>query len=181
MNAITYKEVFPFIRKDQMWLGATSNGSDMVFAVPEGTQIRKSDKEKAKRLGYDGSYTRLGNSCWFGNLDHGKRHEPIPLMTEAENIKFSTNKQVRGVGYTKYDNHDAIEVPIVKAIPSDYKGVMGVPISFLDKYSPEQFEIMKYPDDKEGPGQWIPDVDGTQKYARILIKHRRNSDEDNTE
>ena len=142
MNAITYKEVFPLIMRDELWLGATGNGSDMVFAVPEGSEIRETDKAKAERLGYKGNFTRLGNSCWFTNIDHGRRHQPLALMTKADNKKFSKHKEVNGVGYQKYDNYDAIEVPFTDAIPSDHKGVMGVPISFLDKYNPEQFEIL---------------------------------------
>ena len=142
MNAITYKEVFPLIQSDKLWLGATANGSDMVFAVPPGATVKASDKEKAARLGYEGDYTRLGNSCWFTNIDHGRRHEPLTLMTQAENKKFSRHKEVKGVGYSNYDNYDAIEVPYTDAIPKDYPGVMGVPISFLSKYNPEQFEIV---------------------------------------
>ena len=142
MNAITYKEVFPLIRSNNLWLGATANGSDMVFAVPPGAIVKPSDKEKAARLGYEGDYTRLGNSCWFTNIDHGRRHEPLSLMTAANNKKFSTHKEVRGIGYRKYKNYPAIEVPFTDAIPSDYDGVMGVPISFLSKYNPDQFEIV---------------------------------------
>jgi hypothetical protein len=137
MNAITYKEVFPMIKANKLWLGATGNGSDMVFAVPEGTEVSEKDKLKAKRLGYIGDYTRLGNSCWFTTIDHGRRHQPIPLMTEEDIIKFGTKKP-----FDVYDNYEAIDISYVKYIPSDYKGVMGVPITFLDKYSPEQFEIL---------------------------------------
>ncbi|HET8708775.1 MAG TPA: adenine-specific methyltransferase EcoRI family protein [Candidatus Saccharimonadales bacterium] len=141
MNAITYKEIFPLIKENKMWLGATGNGSDMVFAVPNGFEIADSDRQKAARLGYVGDYTRLGNSCWYTSLDHGRRHQPLTLMTTADNLKF--NKKMRGkTAYDRYDNYDAIEVPFTDAIPSDYAGVMGVPISFLDKYSPEQFEIL---------------------------------------
>lgn len=141
MNAITYKEVFPLIKDDRLWLGATGNGSDMVFAVPNGTEIAESDRQKAARLGYVGNYTRLGNSCWFTNLDHGRRHQALTLMTIADNLKF--NKRMKGkTAYDHYDNYDAIDVPFTNAIPSDYDGLMGVPISFLDKYSPDQFEII---------------------------------------
>ena len=141
-NAITYKEVFPLIKENRLWLGATGNGSDMVFGVPEGAQVADSDRQKAARLGYVGNYTRLGNSCWFTNLDHGRRHQPLQLMTMADNIRFSRHKEVRGIGYKRYDNYDAIEVPYTDAIPSDYVECLGVPISFLDKYNPEQFEII---------------------------------------
>jgi hypothetical protein len=142
MNAITYKDVFPLILENQLWLGATGNGSDMVFRVPEGFDVSEKDREKAEKLGFVGDYTRLGNSCWFTTLDHGRRHQSLPLMTEADNIKFSRHKEIKGVGYQKYDNYDAIEVPKVDSIPSDYTGVMGVPITFLSKYNPDQFEIL---------------------------------------
>ncbi len=142
MNAITYKEVFPLIKENKMWLGGTGFVTDMVFRVPKGTDIAPADRAKAAKLGYIGDYTRLGNSCWFTNLDHGRRHQPLQLMTMAQNIKHSKHKEVRGVGYRKYDNYEAIEVPFTDAIPGDYEGVMGVPISFLDKYCPEQFEIV---------------------------------------
>jgi len=126
-----------------LWLGATGNGSDMVFAVPAGSEVAENDKQKAARLGYIGDYTRLGNSCWFTNLDHGRRHQPLPLMTMADNLKYSRHKEIKGKkSYGRYDNYNAIEVPFTDSIPSDYDGVMGVPISFLDKYSPEQFEIV---------------------------------------
>jgi hypothetical protein len=143
MNAITYKETFPLIKNNQMWIGATGFVSDMVFGVPEGTMIKESDKAKAAKLGYVGNYTRLGNSCWYTNLDHGRRHQPLQLMTLAENLRFSRHKEIKGLDdYHHYDNYDAIEIPYTDAIPSDYDGVMGVPISFLDKYCPEQFEIV---------------------------------------
>jgi len=82
-------------------------------------------------------------SAWFTNLDHGRRHQPIPLMTMEENLKYSKHKEIKGKkAYDKYVNYNAIEVPFTDAIPNDYDGVMGVPISFLDKYNPEQFEII---------------------------------------
>ena len=149
MNAITYKEVFPLIKENKAWLGATANGSDMVFRVPEGFEVKATDKEKAERLGYVGDYTRLGNSCWFTNIEHGRRHQPLALMSEADNIKFSKHKGIKDVGYQRYDNYDAIEVPAVDAIPSDFNGVMGVPITFLGKYNPEQFEIIGNMDDHD--------------------------------
>ena len=185
MNAITYKEVFPLIKENRLWLGATGNSNDMVFAVPLGAEVRSADREKAARLGYVGDYTRLGNSCWFTNLDHGRRHQPLALMTKAHNIKFSKHKEVRGVGYQKYDNYNAIEVPFTDAIPSDHKGVMGVPITFLDKYSPDQFEILgmaassynaeivgiPFRGEKDGR----PLVNGKNTYARIFLRHRKSA------
>ena len=170
MNAITYKEVFPLIKDNKMWLGATGFSTDMVFAVPKGAEVKQSDKEKAERLGYVGDYTRLGNSCWFTNIEHGRRHQPLELMNKADNLKF--NKKIKENGYPKYDNYDAIEVCETKAIPSDYDGVMGVPISFLDKYCPEQFYIKgldRYVEDNKNYGHRFK-INGRETYARILIK-----------
>ena len=182
MNAITYKEIFPNIMKNKMWLGATGNGSDMVFAVPNGAEIADSDRKKAARLGYVGNYTRLGNSCWFSCLDHGRRHQPLPLMTMEENLKYSKHKEIKGKkAYDQYDNYNAIEVPFTDAIPSDYDGVMGVPISFLDKYCPEQFEIVGATesegrgfsnglwDENSGVSQAV--VNSKRVYKRLFIRH----------
>lgn len=145
-NATTYKEVFPLVQQNLMWKGATGNTTDMVFGVPKGATVAEGDRLKAEKLGYpsteDYDFTRLGNSCWFTNIDHGRRHEPLRLMSEAENVKFSKHKELRGVGYPHYDNYDAIEVPFVDAIPSDWEGNMGVPITFLDSYNPDQFTII---------------------------------------
>lgn len=145
-NAPTTKEIFPLIKDNRLWKGATANNTDMVFGVPKGTEINDADRAKAERLGYpsnnDYDYTRLGNSCWFTNIDHGRRHEPLQLMTMADNIKFSRHADIRGAEYQRYDNFDAIAVPYTDAIPSDWEGVMGVPFSYLDKYNPDQFEIV---------------------------------------
>lgn len=146
-NAVTYKEVFPLIKSNLVWKGATGNNTDMVFAVPKGARVADADRIKAERLGYPSDdkndYTRLGNSCWFSTLDHGRRHEPLPLMSMSDNLKFSKHKEIKDKAtYDRYDNYDAIEVPFTDAIPSDYEGMMGVPITFLDKYNPDQFEIL---------------------------------------
>ena len=139
MNAITYKEIFPLIKENKIWL-------DNPFV--RGAGYFTSPLELNKNLSYFNShdyregFIRVPGVRWFTNIEHGKRHQFMPLMSEADNIKFSRHKEVKGVGYKKYDNYDAIEVPFTDAIPSDYKGVMGVPISFLDKYCPEQFEIL---------------------------------------
>lgn len=141
-NAITYREFFPLLKDDLCWLGVTGFGSDMVFGVPEGVEVNIKDKLKAEKLGYVGNYTRLGNSCWFTNIDHGRRHTPLTLMTMKENIRYCKHKEIRENGYKKYSNYDALDIPAIDAIPSDYDGVMGVPLTFLDKYCPEQFEII---------------------------------------
>jgi hypothetical protein len=90
-------------------------------------------------------YIRVKGVRWYTNLDHGRRHQKLPLMTMEDNLKFSKHKEIKGkAAYDRYDNYDAIEVPFTDAIPSDYDGVMGVPITFLDKYNPDQFEILGY-------------------------------------
>lgn len=145
MNAITYKEVFPLLKENKIWLGCRSLNRDMYFDVPENmkTWLIENKKEgSAYKIIDNNVMGRLANACWFTNLDHGRRHQPLPLMTMSDNIRYSKHKEVRGQQYKKYDNYDAIEVPFTDAIPSDYDGVMGVPVSFLDKYCPEQFEIM---------------------------------------
>jgi hypothetical protein len=139
MNAITYREVFPLIKDDKLWLGQSIHSGDREFRVPDSYPLESA----GWRIDEVGNrFIRVKGVRWFTNIEHGRRHQPLPLMTEADNIKFSKHKQVKDVGYQKYDNYDAIEVPFTDAIPSDYDGVMGVPISFLDKYSPEQFEIV---------------------------------------
>ena len=196
INAVSYKEIFPYIKNSEIWLGATGYVTDMVFGVPEGTVVKESDKAKAERLGYVGNYTRLGNSCWYTNIDHGRRHEPLPLMTQEDNLLYSNHKEIRGSGYVHYENYDAIEVPYVDAIPSDYEGLMGVPRSFLDRFCPDQFEIVGYAEGESGKelglkpyprelkklnpslrdGQlYYIDEDGIPQkpYARILIRKKQ--------
>jgi hypothetical protein len=177
-NAVTTKELFPHIMANQMWKGATANNTDMVFAVPKGVPVRPEDRLKAEKLGYpsnaDYDYTRLGNSCWFTNIEHGRRHEALQLMTMADNGRYSRHAEIRAVGYRTYDNYDAIDVPFTDAIPSDYEGVMGVPISFLDKYNPDQFEIVGITKTWFGaairtyPTQVQIDADGTESNVSKL-------------
>ena len=138
-NAIAYKEVFPLIMSNKMWLGESIHSGDREFGVPKEYPL------EAAGWRIDGQgrhFIRVKGVRWFTNLDHGRRHQPLKLMTMADNIKFSKHKEVRGIGYREYDNYDAIEVPFSDAIPGDHAGVMGVPITFLDKYCPEQFEIL---------------------------------------
>jgi hypothetical protein len=139
MNGITYKEVFPHIKNNKVWLGATNFNKGMYFKVP--SDFVYADTYKFEREQNGVQVNRVPGVCWFTNLDHGRRHQPLPLMTMSENLKFK--KEIRGKeSYDHYDNYEAIEIPVTKAIPSDYEGIMGVPITFLDKYSPEQFEIL---------------------------------------
>ncbi len=137
MNAITYKEVFPLIKDNQMWLGSGFNAGNAYFRI-----LGDGRNDFADGV-YDSStgLVKFRNCCWFTNIDHGMRHKPLQLMSMADNLKF--NKKLKGqTEYYHYDNYEAIEVPYTEVIPSDYKGVMGVPVSFLDKYCPEQFEIL---------------------------------------
>ena len=162
MNAITYKEIFPLIKENKMWMGTSMNGTGQHwFAIPDHYDNGKIITINGKR------FATIGSACWFTNIDHGRRHQPLELMTMADNIKF--NKRLKGKNYQKYDNYDAIEVPVTNAIPSDYNGVMGVPISFLSKYSPEQFEIVKF---RKGDDDKDLCVNGVCPYFRILIKKR---------
>ena len=184
-NAITYKEIFPLIKDNHVWLGATGNTNDMVFRVPETVEVKAADRKKAERMGYPSTdtefFTRMGNSCWFTNIQHGRRHEPLRLMSMKENQKYNNRIISNANSYKKYDNYDAIEVPVTAGIPNDYTDVMGVPISFLDKYCPEQFEILDinphfYSLVAEGhpkPKQLSLKSHGATKdpYARILIRH----------
>ena len=139
MNAITYKEIFPLIKDNKVWLGRGKDkgGNSMWFEVPEDYP-----QNKHERVEDDGTRIIPVSSKWFTNIEHGRRHEPLQLMTQVENQKYNKRIMNNPNSYKKYDNYDAIEVPSTSGIPSDYTGVMGVPISFLDKYCPEQFEIL---------------------------------------
>lgn len=133
-NAVTYKEIFPLIKDNKMWSGKTGWSGGLWFVTMDDNDVDRV---------IDGVNMKNVPSVWFSNLDHGRRHQPLPLMTREDNLKFSKHKEIKGKeAYDKYDNYDAIEVPFTDAIPSDYDGVMGVPISFLDKYNPDQFEII---------------------------------------
>ena len=135
MNAITYKEVFPLIKENKMWLGNGFNAGNAYFSSPISNDYAEGVFDKETGL------VKFRNCVWFTSLDHGRRHQPLALMTTEDNLRY--NKKLKGItSYQKYDNYDAIEVPFTNAIPNDYDGIMGVPISFLDKYSPEQFQIL---------------------------------------
>ena len=147
MNAITYKELFPYIKDNKIWLGNGFTAGNAYFRTPVTEGYSKGVYDENTGL------VKFRNCCWFTNLDHGRRHQPLSLMTMADNLKFSKHKELKGKdSYDHYDNYDAIEVPFTDAIPSDYDGAMGVPITFLDKYCPEQFDIIDIA--KRGPGKW---------------------------
>lgn len=144
-NAITYKEVFPYLKNNQMWIGYTSLNGGRWMILPKGIEITSS---KAREDGKGNMILNVAGVCWFANIEHGKRHEYLQLDTMANNLKFNKKlkkkleKYFGKLEYPHYDNYDAIEVPFIECIPSDYEGMMGVPITFMDKYNPEQFEII---------------------------------------
>lgn len=162
MNCITYKEVFPLIKENKIWLGESIHSGDREFRVPESYPLLAA----GSRIDDKGNkYIRVKGVRWLTNLDHGRRHQPLSLMTMTDNLKYSKHKEIRERGYPKYDNYNAIEVSYTDAIPSDYKAGMGVPISFLDKYCPEQFEIEKFRkgDDEKDLTYTINDHSGTER------------------
>jgi len=165
-NAITYKEIFPLIKENKLWIGINSNRNFSGFIVPkhyplDGTEARID--ENGNRI------VSSNNTCWFTNLDNAKRHEELVLY-----------KKYNPKEYPTYDNYNAIEVSKTNDIPIDYKGVMGVPITFMNKYNPEQFEIVgcsySYGEPK---GYHIKgkdfnvSVNGEQIYKRLFIKNKR--------
>lgn len=171
-NAITYKEIFPLIKENKMWLGKGFK-RNMAFFSSEYEDI-------ASDLDHREGLIRVSGVMWFTNLDHGRRHQPVQLMTMEQNLKH--NKRIKETGYPKYDNYDAIEIGWSDAIPSDYDGVMGVPITFITKHCPEQFEIIGATE-SEGRGfscgLWNEEsgvsqalVNGNKVYKRIFIRRK---------
>ena len=174
MNAITYKEIFPLIKDGQVWLGNTPKGKDMLFDVPEHNKadLVATTKEGSAWVRVDGEVMRrLGNACWYTNLDFPKRHEDLDLS-----FRYDVEGPER---YPRYDNYDAIEVSRVVEIPEDWPGPMGVPISFLDKHNPEQFEILGLAAGNirglagipTTSGKDGPYINGKLKYGRIFVRN----------
>lgn len=165
MNAVTYKEVFPLIKDNKAWLGVSRNGcGSMWFIIPE-----NSNNHSGQKIENDVKYQTIGSSMWFTNLEHTKRHEKIDLY-----------KHYNPEEYPKYDNYDAIEVSKVCEIPMNYDGVIGVPITFLGKYCPEQFEIIGlmsgvkhdvFINGDDGRAKFY--INGKGVYARILIRIKK--------
>lgn len=159
-----------------MWLGLPVPRGSMWYEFPT------SELEDIE--GRDPTCFRLENgkpqarrpSCWFTNIQHGRRHTPMKLMTMAGNVRFDP-KKVQQQGYPTYDNYDAIEVAEKKATPSGYAGVMGVPITFLEVYCPEQFEILGCSYNYGRPDCWDPEtkmgteINGVARYKRLFIRH----------
>lgn len=150
LNTVANKEIFPLIKDNIIWLGATcfTGGATYFIAPKELYDPQKMSNEKNGYLKDGKFYWRVNGVRWYTNIEHGIRHNPMQLMSEKDNLKFNTtllkNLQKKyGVNYyPKYENYNAIEIPMTSAIPSDYAGEMGVPVSFMDKYCPEQFEII---------------------------------------
>ena len=164
VNAITYKEVFPLFMRNEMWLGASIHSGDRKFGVPKDYPLN------ATGCGVDENgqrFIRVKGVRWFTNLDYPQRHETLPLYK-----KYTTEE------FPKYDNYDAINVNKTSDIPYDYDGVMGVPITFMDKYCPEQFEILGITNhgDMAGipfaNGNCFAEVNGKRMYVRIFIRRR---------
>ena len=161
-NCVTYKNVFNYIKDNEIWSGKTRWSNEMRF---------KNDGEM-----------KSVSAIWITNLEHGRRHQPMQLMTMADNKKFNQKVIKNPEVYQKYDNYNAIEVSFTDAIPSDYDKIMGVPISFLDKYCPEQFKILGITESQGvglSNGIWDsssskkhPLIDGNKMYARVFIKHK---------
>jgi len=133
-NAVSYKEIFPLIKENKIWLGVGFKGG--------ATHFISNYQDIATAGNHIEGMIRVSGVVWYTNIDHGRRHEPLPLMTMEDNILYSKHKEIKGKGYVHYENYDAIDVPYTDAIPSDYDGLMGVPRTFLDKYCPDQFEII---------------------------------------
>lgn len=161
MNAITYKEIFPLIKDNKLWYGPSISSGDREFGVPDSYPLQAAGfrvDEKGKK------YIRVKGVRWYTNLDHAKRHEPLTLFRRYYDDPSK---------YPHYDNYDAINVDRTVDIPEDYDGVMGVPISFLDKYCPEQFEILGI----ANSARWIEYecytlINGRRIYNRILIRRK---------
>jgi len=167
-NAITYKEIFKLIKENNLWVGNTPMSTDLLFDVPEefAEELVATKKEGSGYVKVDGVIKARAQAVWFTNLDHAKRHENLVLY-----------KTYNSDAYPKYDNYDAINVDKTKNIPADYAGVMGVPISFLDKYNPDQFEILgsnrgvdQDPNGVYGRGSIL---NGKEVFKRLFIKHKR--------
>lgn len=155
VNAITYKEVFPLIKENMIWLGPSITSGDRKFNVPDNYPLN------AAGCGVDTDgrkYIRVKGVRWFTNLDHNKRHEEMDLT-----CRYSPEE------YPHYDNYDAINVDKTSDIPYNYPGAMGVPITFLDKYNPEQFEIIKF---RKGNDDKDLSINGKCPYFRILIRNK---------
>lgn len=154
-NAITYKEIFKLIKEDKIWLGV-DNGGTKWFKVNDDYDIQTESRKKVEN---GEKFFSMGSVVWFTNLETPKRNEELILYKEYNELEYPT-----------YDNYNAIEVSKVANIPMNYSGVMGVPITFLDKYNPNQFEIVKF---RKGDDDKDLSINGKCPYFRILIKNKK--------
>lgn len=191
LNAITYKEFFPFLKDNKVWIGSSIHSGDRAFYVPDDYPLN------ASGCGVDAEgrrFIRVKGVRWYTNLDFGQRHEMLLLDTMAHNLKF--NKRLRkklettygALEYPRFDNYDVIEVPFTECIPSDYDGVMAVPITFLDKYNPEQFEILEGSNRYGILNTWGKNeeiraahshgnnINGKATYFRVHIRRKQNEE-----
>ena len=170
-NAVTYKDVFQLFKENKLWIGVTPMSREIYFDVNQDFIAESLAKNRNRTIvARDGKYMARSPSIWFTNLDHKKRHEELILYK-----KYSSEE------YPKYDNYDAIEVGKTECIPEDYDGIMGVPITFLDKYNPEQFEIVGCSYNYGRPKEWSENVDmnpvvnGKNIYKRFFIRRRKEA------
>ena len=133
-NAIAYQEIFPLIQANKIWLGQPFKGNVGFFRSPYEDIAASGDHREG--------LIRVSGVMWFTNVDLARRHDRTKPMTMEDNLRYSSHEEIRQKGYRRYDNYDAIEVPFSDAIPSDYEGVMGVPLTFMDKYNPDVYEIV---------------------------------------
>ena len=164
-NVLNTKDVFPLVMSNLLWSGRTEWAGGMWFETKYEDDVDRVE---------NGVNMKNVASIWLTNMEHGRRHQPLQLMTMADNLRYSRHKEIKEHGYRHYDNYDAIEVPFSDAIPSDYDGVMGVPVTFLDKFCPEQFEIVGITKTWFGsatkiyPEQIQVDANGTRKTVTKL-------------
>ena len=170
-NALTYRDIFPLIQNNIIWLGCRFNervnGKNLTYRVPDFYELKASELFVTPS---GEKYITVPGTGWFTNIDHGKRHQPLALMSFNDNLRFSKHKNLRVDGYKKYDNFDAIDIPFVDSIPSDYNGYMGVPITFLGKYCPEQFEIIRF---RKGNDDKDLSINGVCPYFRVIIRRKK--------
>lgn len=175
VNAITYKEIFPYLKRNEFWFGATNFNTGMYFDVPD--TFSYSDNYRFHKFNNENKVCRVRAVCWFTNIDHGKKQTHLNLMTMEDNLKYSKHDKIRKLGYQKYDGQDIIDVPFTDAIPKDYTGIMGVPITFFKYFGNDEFEIVgvaNHGKDSEFD-LFSPQINGKAIFKRILIKWKKNN------
>ena len=192
-GSVGYKEIFPLIKDNRIWLGNGFEAGNAYFKFNGDTSGFANGV-----YSQDTGLVKFRNCYWITNMEHGRRHEPMKLMSMKDNLRFGRHKDLIENGYLKYENYDAIDVPYTDSIPIDYEGVMGVPVTFLDKYCPEQFEIIGFGSGYLGQSIGIKGIPKEHKqlmkghsaagdlymmvsgqpkvpYARILIRKKQQS------